>query len=43
MREIHLSDFVTKYFEFKELVILTSIAKNTLEKDDGVLLKVLID
>jgi hypothetical protein len=43
MREIHFSEFVNKYLEFKELVIFTSVAKNTLEKDDGISLKVLMD
>jgi hypothetical protein len=38
--EIYLADFITKYFKFTELVIVSSVARNTLEKDDGGLLQV---
>jgi uncharacterized Fe-S cluster-containing MiaB family protein len=42
MKEIHLSDCINKYFKFTKLIILSNRAKNTLEKDDGILLKVFI-
>ena len=40
MKEIHFADFVTANFDFKNLLIFTSIARGMLEKDDGATLKV---
>lgn len=35
MKEIHLSEFVFKNFDFQSIILLTSMAKGLLEKGEG--------
>lgn len=40
MKEVHLADFIRANITFDRLIIITSIAKGVLDKDDGICLKV---
>lgn len=40
MKEIHLSDFIRANIAFDKLIIITSMAKGVLEKNDNICLKV---